>query len=120
MRASAFYQMRTKQCKECNQEFVLKSTAQKYCKKECSDKGKRKNTRKRVKRFRAKKAWTFLHQENRENEGDRIKVTYLKTPGIFNLVSDLGKEHNIIGIQITEGFSDQIGIVVAEASSEEE
>ena len=112
--------MRTKQCKECNQEFELKHTAQKYCKKECSEKGTRKNIRKRVKRFREQKSWTFLHQENRENEGDRIKVTYLKAPGIFNLVSDLGKEHNIIGIQITEGRSNLIGFVIAEASSEEE
>ena len=112
--------MRTKQCKECNQEFELKNTAQLYCKKACLESATRKRVRGNVRRFREQKAWTFLHEENNENEGDRIKVTYLKSPGIFNLLSDIGKNLNIIGIQITEGFSDQIGIVVAEASSEEE
>ena len=46
--------------------------------------------------------------------------TYLSAPGIFDLLSELDNNYTIIGIQITEGFSDQIGIVVAEASSEEE
>ena len=46
--------------------------------------------------------------------------TYLSAPGIFNLLSELDNNYTIIGIQVTEGFSDQIGIVVAEASSEEE
>ncbi len=81
---------------------------------------KKKEHSKAGKTLPCKEVLDFFAPRNRENEGDRIKVTYLKTPGIFNLVSDLGKEHNIIGIQITEGFSDQIGIVVAEASSEEE
>jgi hypothetical protein len=112
--------MRTKQCKECNQEFELKYTAQLYCKRACLRSATRKRVRGNVRRFRDQKAWTFLHQKNSESEGDRIKVTYLKSPGIFNLLSDIGKKHNIIGIQITEGFSDQIGIVVAEASLEEE
>lgn len=87
----------------------------------CSKEARRKYVRNKVILHRLhKNQWTFLHNENTENEGDRIKLTQLKSPKIFDLLSDINKKHNIIGIQITEGRPDFIGVVVAESSSDEE
>jgi hypothetical protein len=113
--------MTTKQCKECDQEFELNHAAQKYCTKECSEIARRKYVRNKVQMHRINKnKWTFLHNENTENESDQIMVTYLKSPKIFDELSSLDEVSNIIGIQINESKPDEIGIVIAKESSSEE
>jgi len=111
----------TKYCKECRQIFELRHAAQKYCKKECLEMARKKYIRNKVQMHRINKnQWTFLHNENTENEDDRIMVTYLSTPNLLDKINSLDKYYNIIGIQITESKPDKIGVVIAESSSEEE
>ena len=113
--------MTTKTCKECDQKFVLMHSAQEYCTDKCSKKARTKYVRNKVQMHRIhKNKWVFLHNENTEAATDRIKVTLLSSPAIFDTLTALDKTHNIIGIQITEGNPDKIGLGIAESSSKEE
>ena len=107
-----------KQCKWCGKKFELVSPAQQYHSKDCSKKARKQYIRDAVRKLRD--VWIFKHNENKEHEDDEIQVTYHEAPGLHDLLIDLSKNMNIIGLTISGDKPGEIGVVVAKSSSEEE
>ena len=107
-----------KLCKECGKIFELESPAQQYHNPDCAKESRKRYIRNAVRKLRD--VWIFTHNENKENEDDQIQVTYHKAPGLHDLLIDLAKSSNVIGLTISGDKPGEIGIVVAESSSDEE
>ena len=110
--------MRKKTCKECDKIFELETPAQQYHNKQCAKKARKRYIRNKVRKLRD--VWIFNHSKNKGNEDDQIKVTYHESPGLHEVLIELAKTHKIIGLTIAGDRPGNIGIVVAESSSEEE
>jgi len=110
--------MRKKTCKECDKIFELETPAQQYHNKQCAKKARKRYIRNKVRKLRD--VWIFNHSKNKENKDDRIQVTYHESPGLHEVLIGLAKTHKIIGLTIAGDRPGNIGIVVAESSSEEE
>lgn len=110
--------MRKKTCKECDKIFELETPAQQYHNKKCAKKARKRYIRNKVRKLRD--VWIFNHSKHKGNEDDRIEVTYHESPGLHEVLIELAKTHKIIGLIIAGDKPGNIGIVVAESSSEEE
>ena len=106
-------------CKRCKVTFIPQHFNQEYCKETCFKESRQEYRREYMREYMAKRRETllFLREDAIEGPGDRIKVAYFRTPGLHDFVHNIAKDHHVIALQVS---GNEVGVVIAETSSEEE
>jgi len=106
-------------CKRCEADFEREHPNQKYCSTDCSEESRKEFQREYMREYMAKRreTLTFLLEDAINDPDDRIKVAYFRAPGLHDFVHNIAKDHHVIALQVS---GNEVGVVIAETSSEKE